>query len=85
MRRVSNQTFGLYILAGVGLGIGCGYLLGDKHLRAQLGRKWRRFSRAARYVGAEVRETAGELIEKGEREIKGARDTGRRVYSKLAG
>ena len=85
MRRISNQTFGLTVLAGVGLGIGCGYLMFDKHLRAQIARKFRRLARTAKYVGAEVRETAGELLEKGERELKEARETGRRVYEKMAG
>lgn len=85
MRRMSKQNFGLIILAGVGIGIGCGYLIFDKHMRAQVGRKLRRIGRAAKFVGAEVRETAGELIEKGGREIKEARETGRRVYEKIAG
>lgn len=85
MRRVSKTTFGLAILAGVGAGIGCGYLIFNKQMRAQLGRKLRRIGRAAKYVGAEVRETAGELLEKGEREFKEARETGRRVYEKIAG
>jgi hypothetical protein len=85
MRRISNKKFGIVVLAGVGIGIGCGFLLSDKHLRAQIGRKMRRFARAAKYVGAEVKETAGELLEKGEREFKVARDTGRKVYAKLAG
>jgi len=85
MRRVSNKTFSLVVLASVGAGICCGYLMSDKHLRAQIGRKMRRFGRAARYVGAEVRDTAGEILEKGEREFKVARDAGRRVYAKVAG
>jgi hypothetical protein len=85
MRRISNQTFGLAILAGVGVGIGCGYLISNKHLRTQIGRKFRRIGRAAKYVGSEVRETAGELLEKGEREFKEAQKAGRRVYEKLAG
>ena len=85
MRRMSKQKVGLIILAGVGIGIGCGYLIFDKHMRAQVGRKLRRIGRAARFVGAEVRETAGELIEKGGREFKEARETGRRVYEKIAG
>jgi len=85
MRRISNQNFGLVILACAGVGIGCGYLMADKHLRAQLGRKFRRIGRAARYVSAEVKETAGEILEKGEHEFKVARDTGRRMYAKLAG
>jgi len=85
MKRVSKQTFGLIVLASVGIGIGCGFLLSDKHLRNQLGRKFRRIGRAAKYVGAEVKETAGELLEKGEKELKDARATGRRVYEKLAG
>jgi len=85
MRRISNQNFGLIILGCAGLGIGCGYLIADKHLRAQIGRKLRRFARAAKYVGAEVKDTAGEILEKGEHELKVARDTGKRVYAKLAG
>jgi len=85
MKRISNQTFGLTVLAGVGLGIGCGYLIFNKQMRAQIGRKIRRIGRAAKYVGTEVRETAGELLEKGERELKGVKETGRRVYEKLAG
>lgn len=85
MRRVSTQKFGIIVLASVGIGIGCGYLMSDKHLRAQIGRKIRRIARAAKFVSAEVRETAGELLEKGERELKEARNTGKRVYAKLAG
>jgi len=85
MRRMSKPKFGLFILAGVGIGIGCGYLIFDKHMRTQVGRKLRRIGRAAKYVGAEVRETAGEIIEKGGREFKEARETGRRVYEKIAG
>ena len=73
------------VLAGIGLGIGSGYLTSNKHLRSQIGRKLRRIGRAAKYVSAEVRETAGEILEKGEREFKEARATGRRVYEKLAG
>jgi hypothetical protein len=85
MKRISNQTFSFVVLGCIGLGIGCGYILSDKKLRSQIGRKLRRIGRAAKYVGTEVKETAGELLEKGEREFKEARETGRRVYERLAG
>ena len=85
MKRMSNGFLSLAVIAGVGLGIGCGYFLFNEELRARLGRKARRLGRACRNQTEELRETAGELLEKGERTWKDARDTAGRVYHKVAG
>jgi hypothetical protein len=85
MKRYSNRYLGLAILAGAGIGIGAGCLIFNEQLRHQLGRKLRRIGRACRYQSAELRDTAHELLEKSGRNLKGARETGRRVYERLAG
>jgi len=85
MKRHSNGYLGLAIFAGASIGIGVGYLLYDDKLRHQIGRKLRRLSRACRYQSAELRDSANSLIEKGANNLKGAKETGRRVYHRLAG
>ena len=85
MQKLSNGAFGLALAAGVGLGIGCGCLIFSERLRSKLGRKMRRLGRSCWYQTGELRESAGDLLEKGERNLRGARDAGKKVYQKLAG
>jgi len=85
MKKLSNEVFGLALAAGVGLGIGCGYLIFNERLRSQIGRKIRRMGRSCRHQTGELRESAGELLEKGERNWREARNAGKKVYQKLAG
>ena len=85
MQKLSNGVFGLALAAGVGLGIGCGYLICSKSLRSKLGRNMRRIGRSCRYQTGELRESAGELLEKGERNWQEARNAGKKVYQKFAG
>ena len=73
------------VLVGAGIGIGVGCLLFNEDLRHRLGRKMRRIGRACRYQSEEIRETASELLEKGGHSLKGARETGRRLYERVAG
>jgi hypothetical protein len=85
MKRYTSRYVGLAILAGTGVGIAAGCLLFNEQLRHQLGRKMRRLGRACRNQSAELRDTANELFERGGSTLKGARDTGRKVYNRLAG
>ena len=85
MKRYSNRFLGLAMLAGAGVGIACGSLVFNQQLRHRIGRKMRRIGRACWYQGAELKETAEELLEKGGRNLKDVRDTGRRMYQRLAG
>jgi hypothetical protein len=85
MKRYTQRYVGLAILVGAGVGIAAGTLIFNERLRHQLGRKMRRIGRACRYQSAELRDTANELFERGGRNLKGARETGRKVYHRLAG
>jgi len=85
MRRNSNRTVALAVAIGTGIGIGAGALIFNERLRHQLGRKMRRLGRACRDRSEDLRDTANWFIEKSGRNLKGARDTGRKVYSRLAG
>ena len=85
MKRHTSPYLGLAILAGTGLGIAAGWMIFNEDLRHKLGRKMRKLSRACRNQSAELRESASEFLERRGHDLKGARDTGRRVYHRLAG
>jgi phosphate/sulfate permease len=85
MKRYTSRYLGFAILAGTGIGIAAGCLIFNENLRHQLGRKMRKLSRACRNQSAELRDTASEFLERRGRDLKGARETGRRVYHRLAG
>lgn len=85
MKRYMSRYLGFAILAGTGIGIAAGCLIFNEQLRHQLGRRMRRMGRACRNQTAELRESASEFLERRGRDLKGARDTGRRVYHRLAG
>jgi len=85
MKRYTKRSLGLAILAGAGIGVAAGTLIFNEKLRHQIGRRMRRVGRAFRHQSAELRDTATAFLERRGQELKGARDTGKRVYSRLAG
>jgi hypothetical protein len=85
MKRYTNRYLALAVAVGTGIGIGAGCLIFNERLRHQLGRKMRRLGRACRDRSEDLRDTATWFLEKSGRNLKGARDTGRKVYNRLAG
>ena len=79
--RITN-AFKTTILVGIGVGIGIGYLAFDAGMRAQLHKSYRKGLKMAKRQGAEVRDSAQELVERGGKELK---DVGRRIYREVAG
>lgn len=85
MKRHTSPYLGLAILAGTGLGIAAGWMIFNEDLRHKLGRKMRKLSRACRDQSSELRESASEFLGRRGHDLKGVRNTGRRVYHRLAG
>lgn len=84
-----SKTFKTALVLGIGVGVGIGYLVFDEGVRAQANRKFRKGVKMAKRQTEEARQSALELLNRGEKELKQAAevvaDKSRRIYREVAG
>lgn len=81
--RIDN-AFKTALLIGIGAGIGIGFLAFDSGVRAQINKTVRKSMKMARRQTADIRDTAANLIERGEKELRFVANKGRRIYREVA-
>jgi ribosomal protein S5 len=79
-----DNAFKTALLVGIAVGVGVGYLALDAGVRAQMNKAFRKGMKMAKRQTRDIRNTANDLMERGEKELRFVAHKGRRIYREVA-